>query len=127
MSFRSFVNYLSKTDLHTCDPHYAFQKKWFEDVIPGCFNEIIKLENLEAAIDDLNSRKGFHFNLSGLTSSHHHDKNKELTENVSDLKWSRFKDNIPAYSNFYDADLVEKVYTLYQKDFEAYGYLRGEI
>jgi len=91
ISFKTFVKYLSKIDLHTCDPHYSLQKKYFENEIPGAFNEIIRLENLNQSLQDLNSRKGFEFDLSGISSDHHHVKNQEITKSVATLKWSRLK------------------------------------
>lgn len=124
ISFKSFVKYLSKIDLHTCDPHYSLQKKFFEYELPGCFNKIIKLENLNEEIDTLNKTRGLTFDLSGLTSNHHLEKNHQLTQNVSTVKWNKFKDDIPWYTNFYDKSLAGKVYDLYKEDFEAYGYSR---
>ena len=126
ISFKTFVNYLSKIDLHTCDPHYSLQKKWFENELPNCYNKIIKIENLNASIRELNEQKYFGFDLEGLSSNHHHIKNRSLTENVSRLKWSRLKENIPGYANFYTPELAQKVYKLYKEDFEAYGYAKDE-
>ncbi|MDQ3050325.1 MAG: sulfotransferase family protein [Bacteroidota bacterium] len=126
ISFKSFVNYLSKIDLHTCDPHYSLQKKDFETDFPKCFDEIIKIENLDHAIKELNTRKGFGFDLSGLTSSHHLEKNRDLMANVAKTKWNKLKNDIPWYLNFYTPALAEKVYHLYREDFEAYSYSKDD-
>ncbi len=126
ISFKSFVKYLSKIDLHTCDPHYSLQKKFFENEIPNCFNKIIKLEQLNEGIAEINEKKGVHFDLSGLTSNHHLEKNHRLTQNVSRSRWNKIKNDIPWYTNFYDAALAEKVYALYKEDFEAYGYSKND-
>ncbi len=126
ISFKSFVKYLSKIDLHTCDPHYSLQKKDFETGPQNCFDEIIKIENLDHSINDLNARKGFGFDLSGLTSNHHLEKNRNLVANVATTKWSKLQNDIPWYSFFYTPALAEKVYSLYREDFEAYGYSKDD-
>ncbi|MBL0340317.1 MAG: sulfotransferase family 2 domain-containing protein [Bacteroidetes bacterium] len=127
VSFKSFVKYLSKTDLHTCDPHYALQKKGFEYELTDCYDEIIRLENLNDAINDLNERKNFRFDLSGITSGHHHKKNRDLDKNFSQVRWSHFKDNIPVYQQFYTPQLAEKVFDLYRDDFMSYGYTMEDL
>ena len=81
---------------------------------------------MNASIRELNEQKYFGFDLEGLSSNHHHIKNRSLTENVSRLKWSRLKENIPGYANFYTRERAQKVYKLYKEDFEAYGYAKDE-
>ena len=127
ISFKSFINFLSKVDLHTCDPHYSLQKKNFEYELNPCFDEIIRLEHLQDAINDLNERKNLKFDLHGLSSSHHHKKNHDIKTDVSTVKWSNLKDNIPVYRQFYTEELLVKVYDLYRDDFETYGYTMADF
>ncbi len=127
ISFKGFINFLSKTDLHSCDPHYALQKKAFEYDIPNAFDEIIHLENLDAAINNLNKRKQLNFDLNGISSGHHVSRNDQLNRNVAGMRWSKIKDNLPDYKNFYTPQLAQKVYELYIDDFKTYGYTINDI
>ncbi|HMT28402.1 MAG TPA: sulfotransferase family 2 domain-containing protein [Bacteroidia bacterium] len=127
ISFETFINYLSKIDLRTCDPHYSLQKKDYEYEIPGCFDEIISLKDIRDAFQNLNETRGTHFDLTGLTSSHHSKLNTQLNENVSGKKWSKLKDAIPDYKYFYTDNLIDQVYSLYADDFADYGFSKSDI
>ena len=122
VSFRQFVKFLGKIDLSywDCDPHYSLQKKFYESEIS--FDRIIKLENLIPEIDQLNRDKNFNFDLTGLTSDHHINKNDGIKTNISSKKWSEIADNIPNYEFFYTDELIKKVGELYKADIEAYKY-----
>jgi hypothetical protein len=122
ISFSTFVKFLSKVDIKSCDPHYSQQKKYFEDEIADCFDQVIKLENLNGEIAELNRRKSLDFDLTGLTSWHHTSKNENIKENVAKKPWSKIKDRIPHYGYFYTDELIEKVYKIYKEDFTAYNY-----
>lgn len=122
VSFSRFVDYLETLDLLTCDQHQALQKKKYEYEIDDCFDKIIKLENLEEGITEINGEKGYSFDLTGLTSHHHQNINTDQHENVSKVKWSKIQDNIPPYKMFYNDDLIKRVMSLYKDDFEAYSY-----
>lgn len=127
ISFKKFVDYLGKIDLRNCDPHYALQKRLFESTIRPCFHRIIKLENMQEEIRQLNAEQNFNFNLEGISSHHHIEKNRLLNENVARKRWSKIKDNIPDYRHFYTDQVREKVAALYRDDMEAYGYAFEEL
>lgn len=127
ISFKSFVSFLEDTDLKTCDPHYSLQKKEYEYDIPNCFDEIIHLRKLPAALQKMNAEKGFNFNLEGLSSEHHASKNLNSTDVVANKRWSSVKDNIPGYKNFYTDKIQEKVFNLYREDFDSYGFSSTDI
>lgn len=122
ISFKSFLRYLSKIDIHNCDPHYSLQKKFFEFDFPGCFNEIVYLENLESSIEEINKKHQLNFDLSGLTSHHHSKIAGEISGNAFKLRWNKIKDSIPEYKYFYNEEVAEKVYGIYKEDFETYGF-----
>jgi hypothetical protein len=127
ISFRKFVDYLGKIDIQHCDPHYALQKRKFESAIQPCFDKIVKLENIENEIVNLNNQLNFQFYLTGITSHHHIEKNQELSKNVSGKRWSKVKDNIPGYQFFYTDEIRRKVSEIYKADLEAYGYTFEEL
>ena len=122
ISFRQFVDFLSKSDLLTCDPHYALQKKYFEFEHPGCFKKIVHLEKLEEGIREVNAEGHQHFDLSGLTSHHHTEVTDDPGYDVSDLKWSRIANSIPPHHAFLNPELTQVLFALYRDDFEDYGY-----
>ena len=103
------------------------QKKDFEYELNPCFDEIVRLEHLQDAINDLNERKNFKFDLHGISSGHNQKKNHDIKTNVSKVKWSNLKNSIPIYRQFYTDELVEKVFGLYRDDFETYGYTQADI
>jgi len=122
VSFSRFVDYLETLDLLTCDQHQALQKKKYEYEIEPCFDKIVKLEKLDAGIEEINREKTFSFDLTGLTSHHHQDIKTENHQGIAKVKWSKIKNNIPPYKMFYNDDLIERVMTLYKDDFDAYDY-----
>lgn len=122
ISFEQFVELLSKSDLTTCDPHYALQKKYFEFDHPGCFRKIVHLENLEAGIKEVNDEGRQNFDLTGLSSHHHAEITEGEFKNAHLQRWSELSDRIPPHMQFYNAELTERVYHLYKADFNDYGY-----
>jgi hypothetical protein len=122
ISFEQFVEFLSKSDLTSCDPHYALQKKYFEFDHPGCFRKIVHLENLEAGIREVNEEGRQHFDLTGLSSHHHAEIADGFTKDAHRIRWSDLADQIPPHLSFFNTELANKVYHLYKADFEDYGY-----
>jgi hypothetical protein len=127
ISFKRFVDYLGKIDLQQCDPHYALQQHFFERDQQFKFDRIVKLEQLEEEVARLNQLKGFNFDLQGVTSHHHIEKNKALNTNVAKKKWSKIQNDIPPYPFFYTDALRTKVEQLYRADLKAYNYSFNEL
>jgi len=122
ISFNQFLDFLSRIDLDSCDPHYRLQKKEFEGKIKNCFQEIVKLENLEEGIKRVNKAGNFGFDLTGLSSSHHIDKNENLKGEFMNKRWRSIKSSIPSYKHFYNTETLDKVGKLYKEDLEEYNY-----
>lgn len=122
ISFEQFVEFLSKSDLTSCDPHYALQKKYFEFNHPGCFRKIVHLENLEKGISEVNEEGRQNFNLTGLSSHHHTAVTEGIIHEPFRIKWNDIAGRIPSYLSFFNEQLAESVYQLYKEDFDDYGY-----
>lgn len=111
MSFYTFLLYLEKKN-YPSDPHYAMQMCCLEK--EDTFDHIIKIENLEKEIKNLNKL----YNLNYDFSSSHHVIKHTSNINVSNVKFSQIS-NTPTYNNFYDKNLVFK---LYKDDIIRYNY-----
>tara|TARA_B110000046_G_scaffold52102_1_gene58149 strand:- start:25670 stop:26413 length:744 start_codon:yes stop_codon:yes gene_type:complete len=121
ITFKKYLDFLEKIDLREADPHYAFQVKHFEE--QGFkYDKIVKLENLHQGIQEINLEKGIGYDLSGISSPHHVDKNESLTMEAFNKRYSKIKDNVPAYNNFYNEELIEQVRSIYKLDLEMYNY-----
>lgn len=120
ISFRQFVDYLSLVDIRNCDNHYEQQRKAYEDRVK--WDKLCKLETIKNDLLEVNKKAGVQLRIADKTSVHHFRKNQNMKMNVSDIKWSNMKDNIPEYIHFYTPDLVYKVAEIYSEDFEAYQY-----
>lgn len=123
INFSQFVSFLEKIDLSnlSCDPHYGLQKKKFENNKVE-FDMIIKLEEFNLRLDELNERSGSCFNIKGLTSDHHIAKQEVIVNKAYNKKFSKIINEVPNYNQFYNAELVERVTALYREDIEAYKY-----
>jgi len=102
IAFDEFVNYLqAKSDLSAADPHWRRQvDHLFFDALS--FSHVGKLENMSASLARFQQHLGLAEPLMG------------GRKNVS----------APVGLATYDQDLADKVYSLYQEDFERLGYAR---
>lgn len=121
MSFYDFLLKISKKNIKN-NIHYDLQINIFENNNIYNNNYIIKIENINQEIKNLN--KIYNIQLSSnFTSNHHIFKNNDIIEDFSLIKFSEFKNNIPNYKSFYLNNntklLVEK---LYYKDLHTYNY-----
>ena len=122
ITFRQFVTFLESTDLRIkCDVHYREQVQDYE-LLKLRHPIVCQLESLTDDIAALNRRFGFDFDLAGLSSEHHAEKNPEWAGFAGDQPWQSFTDGLPDYRFFYDPDLRKRVAQLYRRDLEAYGY-----
>ena len=103
VSFKEFVNYLeNKCDLSTCDPHWRRQVD--HTFFPALnFSCVARVEQLEEGLRPFAEHLGFSKSLVGA------GKNESL----------------PVATASYSEELAEKVYSLYQPDFEVLGYDRN--
>jgi hypothetical protein len=121
MSFYEFLLNIKK-NIYPNNIHYNLQMINSEK--KNTFNHIIKIENLEKEIKNLNKR--FNLNLNYDFTSSHHIIKKRINTNVSDVKFSKILE-IPNYSSFYDKktkDLVDEIYNL---DIIEYNYTFEEF
>lgn len=126
ISFSKYLNFLEKIDLKEADPHYAFQTKHFEEQGFN-FDRIVKLESLHEGIHEINQTMRVGYNLEGISSPHHVKKNEELKFEAFNKRYSKIKNDVPSYHNFYNAELVEQVKRIYKLDLEMYSYDESEI
>ena len=103
------------------------KKERLRSKLEGGFDKIIKLENIEKEITALNAEKNFQFDLTGITSHHHIEKDSSINKNIAGKRWSKIKDNIPHYQYFYTDEIRQRVSELYKADLEAYPYRFEEI
>lgn len=122
MSFRDFVGVLQRIDVRHCNIHLAQQKRDYEYEIPGVFDVICRLEDLESDLVRVNAATGLNLSVNGLGSDHHTQRTRESPGCIGDEPWSRVIDRIPDYWFFYTDDLIEKVRTVYADDCSTYGY-----
>jgi len=100
IAFDEFVNYLqAKSDLSAADPHWRRQvDHLFFDALS--FSHVGKLENMSASLARFQQHLGLAEPLMG------------------------GRKNVSVGLATYDQDLADKVYSLYQEDFERLGYAR---
>lgn len=121
MSFYTFLLNLEKKK-NPCEIHYNLQMIYSEK--ENTFNHIIKIENLEKEIKNLN--KQYNLNLNHDFTSHHHVNKHRIDINVSDVKFSQIS-KIPYYNNFYDEKTKNLVDKIYKPDIIRYNYTFEEF
>ena len=123
LDFRSFVDILSQNiNNQLLDPHISRQYHPLEyQLVKKPL--IVQIEKFEDNLAEVESK--LKLNPSDIDKifnrSHHKIKKNKTEEFVGDVIFRHTK-NIPAYSQFYDEELQSKVFKIFQKDFEAYGY-----
>lgn len=121
MSFRQYVGLLDSLDIRHCNIHMAQQKKGYEYEIPGVFDIVCRLEEIEQDIARVNATTGLGLSLDGLGSDHH-VRRARGGRCIADEPWSRIQDRLPDFRAFYTDDLVEKIRAIYSDDCTSYGY-----
>lgn len=124
-TFRDFLQELSKKEKSACflDPHNFPQ---FKGEIPTTFNKIVKIENIEKEILEINNILKTNFYIpdnNKLLEGHHIKRNKKIKKFVGDKSYEYFKSlQIPNYKWFYNEELKLIVDKLYKKDLNFYNY-----
>lgn len=122
MSFYTFLLNIEKNK-YSNDIHYDLQMICSEK--KDTFDHIIKIENLENEIKNLN--KLYNINLNYNFTSHHHViKNNKSDKNVAHLKYSQMS-KIPNYKNFYNEKTKQLVFKIYNSDIIRYNYTFEEF
>lgn len=96
--FEKFVEFVSQFDLEKCDPHLRLQ------------SALIDINNL----DYLGRLETFNKDFEFLCDRLEMPKKNVVSRNVSPTNKSP--------KNYYNSDLIEKVYQLYKKDIQIFGY-----
>lgn len=125
VSFLEFLNLYKRGEL--VDVHWKPQYKDIESEFD--FDEIVQLENMNIRIDEVNKKYNLNFKVNS-HSSHHRKKDNSKTKFVGTTKYRDIvRDNndtkVPTYDNFYNFEIKNLVYEIYEKDFEVYGYDRN--
>lgn len=121
MSFYTFLLNL-KRKKYPSNSHYNLQMINSEK--KNTFNHIIKIENLEKEIKNLNKR--FNLNLNYDFTSTHHIIKERINIDVSSVKFSQIL-KIPNYNNFYDKKTKVLVDEIYKADIIRYNYTFEEF
>ncbi|MBV1875813.1 MAG: sulfotransferase family protein, partial [Cycloclasticus sp.] len=97
-TFSGFIDYVERLDIKTCNVHIRSQSSLIDLTN---IDYIGRMENFSADVNEV-------LNMIGLPV------NRLKARNVSKARTS--------YQNYYSADDVERVYRLYQKDCQIFGY-----
>jgi hypothetical protein len=128
ISFKQFLEMITNATKHIAiwDLHHSMQKEWDEDNFQ--YNEIIQIEELDKRLLEINTKYDIDFEVNDkiLTNHHHIKKTDDIDYCVSYSLYSEIKDAIPNYKFFYNDELVEMVYNIYQLDFETYNYHKND-
>ena len=119
ISFREFVNLISKIDHAHLEQHLRSQVFGREHIH---FDYIIKMENLNADLSELSKNRGIQTAPLALDRRNPTDYHEHLIgPPVYDHKSSTFK-HIPAYTSFYDKRLIDAVEKKYKADIKLFNY-----
>ena len=131
-TFREFVKHLKVSGVESCEQHHRQQIHPLELMGLVEIDHLVKVENFEEDLRKVERELGIPpCDFSKLNTSSHHTKriHDPLGECVADKRFSIDKKargvELPAYEMFYTQDIANDVYTVYQKDFEAYNYPRS--
>lgn len=123
-TFEDFIDRLSDINLYAANPHYGPQTWSMENRIFK-FDKIIKIETLRDDLLQVENEFGRSFSIddSLFTSRHHTARRQNLTSFCGDVPYAELLSNgIPASEHFYNHDLTRKVYKLYKRDVDRFGY-----
>jgi len=125
LSFREFLEYLYhrfNTDPHL-NIHLRRQILQEEKDTPGFFHEIIKLEEFNRRIEEINLKHNISLKPMERSSfGHHYRYEGQAVSFAGETKFSALKDRIPAKHNFYNNKIERMVFEIYREDILAYQY-----
>ncbi|SEN12316.1 sulfotransferase family 2 domain-containing protein [Lihuaxuella thermophila] len=126
VSFKQFIHYVQHTlpggviDAH-CFPQYFPGE---EELIKKNYLYLEKFNDEIAAIEKRYGLKKSHPSL--FVSPHHNSQRMIMKGNFSEFKFTREMmisgKKLPTYESFYDQEVKDSVRSIYDKDFETYGY-----
>jgi hypothetical protein len=124
-SFEEFVNYLMSLDIFHCNIHHMLQLHPIEHAGLITPNHIVRLEDSINTIKKLERQYNFReIPLEELKESDHNIQHISGTDFCGKIRYSKLDQKFYNYKNFYGADLIDKVVSIYEKDFEAYEYTK---
>jgi hypothetical protein len=122
-SFEEFVNYLMSLDILHCNPHHMLQVHPIEHAGWITPDHIVKMEDSLNTIRTLERQYNLKETpLEELMRSDHNIQHISGADFCGKIRHSKRKQKFYNYKNFYNADLIEKVVSIYEEDFEVYDY-----
>ena len=119
ISFHHFLN-LFKNEIIEVEGHWRVQKIYYENN-PKLKIKYVKIEKLEQELINLKKNKIVDFEY-GFSSNHHVKKNEDKTNFVGNMKFSKYKNEIPNYRYFYNDKIKKLVEEIYKEDILTYKY-----
>lgn len=129
ITFAQFVDYLLNNDLMDVNAHWRHQTHILKGIE---FNEVINLKDMSNKLPELSKKLGFesNINLAKRRQSNSYGKNENLQDlkdvfnrtNIELIKYKQASGFFPKKGAFYNADIKEKVKTIYKVDFEAFNF-----
>ncbi|MEM1252666.1 MAG: sulfotransferase family protein [Cyanobacteria bacterium P01_H01_bin.21] len=123
ITFRQFLNYISKTPDDLLDGHWKPQYLFLSDY---AFDFIGRLENLEDDFETLREKLNLPVSIpwSNKTSSKHSTDDSQQLENLADFyPTETIALTSPSkYQQFYTPDLIDLVRNRYEEDIKRFGY-----
>lgn len=129
-SFAEFVDVMGRRDISSVDIHFRSQTHLFERENIITPYRIIKIEESFSSLPLLEKELNLApSNLTELKDSHHYLKKNTEGEKCFNTPFTKkdMENRVPPYHCFYNDELLDKVYKLYQVDFERYDYKFGVV
>ena len=131
LSFAEFLDFLAKSDLRTCDPHFRIQRHPIEDHLPTAHLINASTENLFTRLNQVEIESGLPLTdftklewLRKLNPSHTHAEAKVVPADAYNHRFTREEAGSgtwPPYAAFLTPAARERLARLYAIDVKAYG------
>ena len=124
-TFREFIHYLEQFGVDEGNVHFRTQWHPLERYV--AVNHLIRMTNLASGFREVENRLGLApTDMNRFSNSvHHTHRSTQHDLHAMDKRFDLYRRNdtvVPAFSDFYDAELAAKVAKLYEIDFRTYGY-----
>jgi len=136
LSFSEFIDFLEKSDLKTCDPHFRIQRHPIEDHLPTAHLINASTEDLFGRLNQVEITCGLPLTdftklewLRKLNPSHTHTEAKVVPADAYTHRFTRedaASGAWPPYAAFLNAGARERLARLYAVDVKAYGSAAAE-
>lgn len=125
LSFRDFLSCIrERLDKETePDIHLRRQITGAERKIPGFIDEMVKIEDFNSRIKEMNEK--YELSLSSMESKsfvHYYKYGESAGSFCGDIKYSKISGKIPSKQIFYDKSMKDMVLEIFREDIELYGY-----